>query len=552
MVTQPHDVELGADNSAGANDESCVGLAEALDRWSNLLGRDHVRTDEETIDQYSRTSIPYGNRAIAVVRPGCTAHVSVLVKIATAHRIPLYPISRGKNWGYGAACPTTRNQVILDLSRMNRIVEVNGELAYAVIEPGVSQGKMFDYLREHHPGLMLDVTGAGPEASIVGNTLERGFGHTPYGDHFAHSCGLEVVLADGRVLRTGFGSVPGAKASRVFPSGIGPRLEGLFTQSNFGIVTQMGIWLMPRPPFCQAFAAAIAEDSSLGTLIDALRELRLSDTVRSAVHVANDLRVLSSRQQFPWHLTGGETPLPDAIRRDLRKQAGLGAWNVMGGLYGTRETVAAARTVVHRHLGKLGRLKFFDRSKLARGRKLLRLQGAFGIGKSLEGIIDAAESVFDLLEGIPSPRHLRGVAWRARNVDTSQTIDPCDCGSIWLSPVVPMTGEACRELLSLVEPTFRRYKLEPLITLTSINPRALCCVISICFDKGSKTETDLAQECYEYLFTTLRERGFLPYRVGIQSMEKLRAEPSTYWDVCRQIKAALDPEQILAPGRYCG
>ena len=67
----------------------------------------------------------------------------------------------------GSACAVQEGQVIVDLSRMNRILEVNEDLAYAVIEPGVTQIQLFNYLKEKKLALWLDCTGSGPEASIV-------------------------------------------------------------------------------------------------------------------------------------------------------------------------------------------------------------------------------------------------------------------------------------------------------------------------------------------------------------------------------------------------
>ena len=81
-----------------------------------------------------------------------------------------------------------------------------------------------------------------------------------------------------------------------------------------------------------------------------------------------------------------------------------------------------------------------------------------------------------------------------------------------------MTGEACRELLAIVEPIFARYKFELLINFTTVNQRALCGVINICFDKSDDAECHRALECYDELFDLLVQRGFIPYRVGRHNM----------------------------------
>jgi hypothetical protein len=75
--------------------------------------------------------------------------------------------------------------------------------------------------------------------SVIGNTVDRGVGYTPYGDHFGMHCGFEIVLPNGEVMRTGMGAMPGSNTWQLFPYGFGPYADGLFTQSNFGIVTKM-------------------------------------------------------------------------------------------------------------------------------------------------------------------------------------------------------------------------------------------------------------------------------------------------------------------------
>ncbi|MDP7638626.1 MAG: FAD-binding protein, partial [Candidatus Hydrogenedentes bacterium] len=314
----------------------------------------------------------------------------------------LYPISRGKNWGYGDACPTTDGAAIVDLSRMNQIVEVNTDLAYCVVEPGVSQKELFDYLKENDTGLWMDATAAGPNASLVGNTVDRGFGHTWYGDHFLTCCGMEVVLADGRVVRTGFGHYPNARATRVHRYGVGPMLDGLFCQSNQGIVLRIGLWLQPAPEAFEFFYFQAPNEEVLATLVDRLRPLRLDGTLRTAVYIANDFRVLAGHAGYPWEEANDQTPLPHDVRMGLNR---------------------------------------------------------FGLAKALAIKLDILRPNYDLLKGIPTPEPLLGQQWRLRNPPDD---GPCDllgpgCGFYWISPAMPMLGPEATELRELVEPIFAEH-----------------------------------------------------------------------------------------------
>ena len=134
----------------------------------NLFGPSRFSDEDATQEKFANTTLPRSTRPIGVVWPKARDEVSELMKILTRHAIPWHAISRGKNWGYGDACAPHNGYLIIDLRQMNRILEINEELAYAVIESGVSQGQLTDELVSRGSRLMADVTGAGPDASIAG------------------------------------------------------------------------------------------------------------------------------------------------------------------------------------------------------------------------------------------------------------------------------------------------------------------------------------------------------------------------------------------------
>src|SRR5213079_3678159 len=102
----------------------------AMKAFGEALGPEHVLVGDAAISRYRVCTQPITRRIAAAVRPESVEQVQEIVRIAAAHRLALYPISTGNNWGYGSAQPMRDDNVILDLGRMNRIHEVNTELAY--------------------------------------------------------------------------------------------------------------------------------------------------------------------------------------------------------------------------------------------------------------------------------------------------------------------------------------------------------------------------------------------------------------------------------------
>jgi len=528
-----------------------AALNDALVRWRAALGDAHVAAEGPELAARSRSTLPSSARPVAVLRPGSREDVVAALRIAAACGVPLYPISAGRNWGYGDACPPTEGQALLDLGRMNRIVEVDERLAYAVIEPGVTQGQLSGWLVARGLALALDCTGAGPDASVVGNILERGFGHTPYGDRLRTVCGVEAVLADGRVLNTGFGHYAGARTAQVYPYGVGPALDGLFTQSGMGVITRMGVWLMPRPEAYQIFLCSVVLDSDLAAVVETVRGLKLDGTLRSVVHIGNDLRLISGAGA-PAERTIGA--LSGEQRTALRRRAELGAWTVAGGLYGDARQVAASRRRVKRALSGEGRkVVFFDEGRLGRAERVAAALARWPIARGLQARLASVRSLFELNRGKPSNRFLAGAYWRRKGgMPEGGPTDPAadGCGLMWLSPVIPATGEAAVELVGLVEPIFNLHGFDAFLTFSTITDRALGAVFTICYDRDDADEAARAEACYREAFDAAVDAGFPPYRVGIQSMPRLARGSSVFWDVAAELKAALDPKGLIAPGRY--
>jgi len=528
------------------------GIKAALTAWGSALPEGAVLSTDEILTRYARSTAPRATRPCAVLYPESTEHVSALLRIASAHRVPVYPISRGKNWGYGDACAPTDGAAIADLSRMNRILEVNGELGCALIEPGVTQQQLYERVQQEAPGFWMDCSGAGCGASVLGNAIDRGFGHTPYGDHVRSTCGMEIVLADGRVLHTGFGHFDAAKAAHVYPYGVGPILDGLFMQSNLGIVTRLGVWLYPAPEAFRFFYIGVAREDGLQALIDALRPLRLRGILNSAVHIGNDLRIISSLRRYPWRQTGGKTPLPEPVREQLRREFGVSAWNVSGSLTGTRSQVRGAAKALRRAVAGHGKLVFVTDTKLSLGRTAVAFLNRFGLGRVMARQLEGLTPNYGLLKGIPTDAPLLGTQWRLRHPPETGTADPLDtgCGLLWISPVLPLRGADATALLERVEPLFRDYGFELLVTFTMLNERAMVAILNMAFDKADPRETVSAQACYDAVMGSLMKSGYIPYRVNVGGMHKLHTPGDTFWQTAQNLKHALDPGAIIAPGRY--
>lgn len=526
------------------------GLQEAIRAWTAALGADHVVGEGAALDAAGTATFATSSRVLAILRPGTREEVQACVRIANRYQIPIYPVSSGRNWGYGSRAPVT-DSVLLELGRMNRIRRFDADLAYVTIEPGVTQSQLHEFLTADGSRLWMDATGSSPECSIIGNTLERGFGHTPMGDHSASACGLEVVLPTGECVTTGFGQFESAATTPVSRGGVGPSIDGLFLQSNLGIVTAMTVWLMPAPEHFEAFFFLCDDERALAGVVDALRPLKLNGTLRSVMHIGNDYKVLAASGAFPWGRVP-DGPVTPAVMAEMRRQHGIAPWGGSGGLYGTKGQVREAKRQLRKALsGRVSQLRFLDDRLLGLLDRFSRPIG-WVMRRDMTRMVKVIKPVYDLLKGVPTDETMASAYWRKPNgPPPAGAADPDrdGCGLLWCSPVVPLQGTSIAEVTDLAAEILLGHGFEPQVSVSLATERMAICVVTITYDRAQPGADELAMRCYQQLSAKLMESGYPLYRRNVAAMAATSQVPE-YAALIRELKSALDPNGILAPGRY--
>lgn len=527
-------------------------LEEAINKWRQALGANNVITDTQALAPYSICTTPARRIIPAAILPRSADDVKVIVLIATRYNIPLYPISTGHNWGYGSANPVVDGCVVIDLSKMNRILDFDAELGIVTLEPGVTQGQLRAYLDESKLAFLVPVTGAGPTCSLVGNTLERGYGITPYPDHFGAMMSLQAVLPDGALYRGALTEMGGTLVDKTFKWGIGPYLDGLFCQGAFGIVTQMTIALAPAYEHMIAFLFSISNDRDLERTVDAQRDVLMSlGPMTSSINLMNPQRMLSMLIPYP-----GDPAIKRSISEEdvqkLAHQHGVGAWSGVGAVYGDKEMVRAAIALIKKKLGRsVTRLTFLTSRHTRVAKRILTFLPGQNM-RRLWTFADRLDATLQILEGRPSEVALPLAYWKSGQPAIGSARNPAldGCGLIWYAPLVPMKSSAVRSLVRMVSRVCSQYDIDPLITLTSLSHRCFDCTIPILYDKTSPEAEDAAIACFQALFVAGQEHGFLPYRVGAQTMDLITSQHTPAWRLGQTLKTAVDPSLIISPGRY--
>ncbi len=530
-----------------------TGFPVALREWRRAIGEENVLTDAAALARYTWNVSALQRTVRAVLRPETTPEVQRAVVIANEYRTPLHPISCGKNWGLGSRLPVRDGAVIVDLSRMIRIRKVNVPHHFAVVEPGVTQRQLYNHIRAYELPLVLNVTGASADTSLIGNALDRGVGY--FSSRAESLSGLEVVLGNGTVLETGFGHFPFARTAHLYKPGVGPSLDGLFSQSNYGIVTAAGVDLMPRRDAFMAMIAKVDHPAKLDRFVDALAELRRRDVLQTVVHVANQHRTQIAMAPLVYRQLAAGRENARACRdlaERLLEREGFGPWSAVGGIMGTRGRLQEVRREVRRALRGLGSVLFMTDSLIAHAKRLAALFRFVPRVRQKRALLAAVEPLYGLAKGIPTDAAMDSVYWPVGDLPPSESADPdqSQCGMLHCLPILPADGKAVREAAEYIERIFARHGFVPYVTFNLMDGRAMECVINSAFDRRDPSQVAAAHACNDELTDFFIRQGYPPYRVGVQSMPMIVNERDSYWQTVRDLKRVLDPNQIISPGRY--
>ncbi|KIW89089.1 uncharacterized protein Z519_10574 [Cladophialophora bantiana CBS 173.52] len=508
---------------------------QALEELAQTLGKEHVVLNDQPLEDgwyleqpntHDSYMIMDGEETVssACVYPGSVDDVQLVVKWANKHLVPLYPISMGRNLGYGGAAPRVRGSVVVDLGRrMNKILDIDPDDCTCLVEPGVSFYALYEEIKKRGYTMWVDTPDLGG-GSIIGNTLEHGVGYTPYGDHWSTHSGLEVVLPTGDLVRTGMGALPGNNTWQTFPYGFGPISDGIFSQSNFGVVTKMGVALMPDPGGCESFMYTFEREDDLLLLIDIVRPLRIANLLENVAQIRHSTVELAVSGLPRSHYYQGAGPIPEEVLQSHLESTPLGrcSWIYYGTSYGPENIRKYKLDIVHREFTKIPGAKRIDTQTLPKDHYFWSRARIAGGEPDFEEL--------SYMNWVPNGAHLG------------------------FSPVSPTRGLDALKLWKIAKKRHDEHAIDLFIAFC-VGLRELHMINLVIYDRGSVQRREAVEKCMRSMIDDAAKQGYGEYRTHLLFQDQVARtynwNDNALMKFNEKLKDALDPNGILAPGR-CG
>ena len=458
-----------------------------VDELEKIVGAEHVSTALPDLYSYSQDMTENEpSWPDFVVMPGSVEEVQGVLRLANREKIAVVPVVAAANIG-GLTIPL-EGGISLDMGRMDRVIELNVEDMYIVVEPGFTFGHLQRYLEKNCPHLTYSFPSAPPSTSVMANALLMGMGGmmTRIGGNWDNISGLEVVLPTGEVVKIGSCSV----SPYWFGLAPLPDVAGLFIgwQGATGVVTKIAVQLWPKPKHAEARALLTF---TMGDTFRFMRSIVATGIVEAVAALPSEgvkwyiQRVMDPIQRLPSEPLFVVSTMITAYSEDELKAK------------------AASRDAIIEE-------EFKDTQVL------------------LMPAMPAPVDMRALVRG--SIEHLGGTTWMG-------TFGPC---SKW--------EEATEKVFQL----FDKYRLPRHGAFTPIRGGHFgMWRIIIGFNKGDADEVDRVHKFMRECGTLALDMGFVPYKAAHWAVEEMMKRGDPNWvELLRRVKKMLDPNNIMNPGRY--
>ncbi|WP_165748325.1 FAD-dependent oxidoreductase [Cellulophaga sp. Z1A5H] len=480
-----------------------------------------------------------------IVYPENTEEIKEVITYCNENTCSFYPVSSGNNWGYGSSFPSDENtQIVMNLSKMPGVINFDADEGLLTLGPGLTQEKLYNFLKANSYEYMVPVTGAGPGANIMGNALERGFGITPIHDHVASVHSLKAILPDGSTYESPFAQLGLSQLDKHHKWGVGPNFDYIFFQSNFGVVYEMTIKLERTPDKIVMFMMSISTDD----LNDCLLKLKkIKETYKgfiSGINLMNTRRMLAMKTNY---LLEEQGYCSEDRLQLLKAKHRLEDWTVMGAIYGPKGIRATIQKDIKRALKGIGTKKRFISSDNIILNKSW-LGKLFVASEDLKKIKEG----FSILKGKPSRYPLNLIYSLSEIPDEDKKYNPLkdQIGILWFAPVIPYKVHIINEYMTGIYKIFEAFHMEPMVTLTIQNENIIASTIPILFKKTEKEKVENAHNLYRSLLKFSLELGVYPYRLPTIFQKEYVDRLNWKESLAFKLKNKLDPNTILAPNRY--
>lgn len=535
-----------------------------LNELRQIVGDDFVISSGPKLTSFSKSTMSEQNTPSAVIYPGSEDEILTIVNAfnkfnssGNDQSAQLHPISSGNNWGYTCSEPGESQAFLLYLGRLNKISDYDPTLGTVRIQAGVTQRQLYHFLLEKGLRHWMDATGSSIDCSILANSLERGFGHTPAGNHFEFISDFDIILGSGETISTGFRQFSNETqkyhSEGVYKWGVGPYIDGLFSQSTLGIVTSASLSLMLAPELYLPFFITTKDKTKLFELTELLRSLRERFIVRSCVHITNlDKSLQAALDMSDWPLS--VEPIDEQLKGTYAKSYMLNEWTASGALYGSKQEIDVWKSLIKRTFkGKGFNIKFIGETQLNLLKKLAPTAAKLS-GKNIDKTLNKLESLMKLKRGEPTNDFLPSVHYKLTSLPDDRDFTQLErnhVGLIWLAPIAPAKGEHAVAIADIVSSVLKEFNIESAISMTLLTPQTIDCVISLLYDRRLEGADEIAENCHNKLVKTLSNAGYLFYRFNsFQHRDFKNLYRTDMSQILKRWKKEVDPNHVLAGGRY--